>query len=180
MQRTDKITYSEDEIGDVSFQPDDYVVCPAHGVGRVISIETHTVGDSAIEMMVVKLEKDKMTLSIPVSKVGRAGVRKISSKDTVSKALGVLSGRAKEKRTMWSRRAIEYSQKINSGDLLSIAEVLRDLHRSDGQSESSYSEKQLYEVAFGRFVQEIAVAENMDENMVIHKIRSCLSGKQAA
>jgi CarD family transcriptional regulator len=125
------------------FRPDDFVVYPAHGVGRIISIDQQEVAGIELEMFVISFEKDKMTLRVPIAKAGAVGMRALSSADIVGKAMDTLKGRARVKRAMWSRRAQEYEQKINSGDLISIAEVVRDLHRNDDQREQSYSERQL-------------------------------------
>ncbi len=145
------------------FRPDDFVVYPAHGVGRIVSIEEQEIAGLTMELFVISFEKDKMTLRVPTSKAAEVGMRSLSTPDMVSKALDMLKGKAKVKRAMWSRRAQEYEQKINSGDLLSIAEVVRDLHRTDEQREQSYSERQLYEAALERLTREIAAVAGGDE-----------------
>ena len=122
------------------FRPNDFVVYPAHGVGRIISIDEQEVAGLRLEMFVISFEKDKMTLRVPIAKASSVGMRALSSLDIVERALDTLKGRARVKRAMWSRRAQEYEQKINSGDLISIAEVVRDLHRNDDQREQSYPE----------------------------------------
>ena len=119
------------------FRPNDFVVYPAHGVGRIISIEEQVIAGMNLELFVISFEKDKMTLRVPTHRATEIGMRSLSSPDTVTKALETLRGKARVKRAMWSRRAQEYEQKINSGDLLSIAEVVRDLHRADDQREQS-------------------------------------------
>src|SRR5690606_4202510 len=129
------------------FRPDDFVVYPAHGVGRIVSIEEQEVAGLKLEMFVISFEKDKMTLRVPTARATEIGMRGLASPDLVDRALETLKGKARVKRAMWSRRAQEYEQKINSGELLSIAEVVRDLHRNDEQREQSYSERQLYEAA---------------------------------
>jgi CarD family transcriptional regulator len=143
----------------LEFRPNDFVVYPAHGVGRIVSIEEQEVAGLRLEMFVISFEKDKMTLRVPIAKANSVGMRPLSSADIVEKALETLKGRARVKRAMWSRRAQEYEQKINSGDLISIAEVVRDLHRSDDQREQSYSERQLYEAALERLTREVAAVE---------------------
>jgi CarD family transcriptional regulator len=163
-----------------SFGPADYVVYPAHGVGKVLSIETHEVAGHKLEMFVINFEKDKMTLRVPTAKASSVGMRDISSPAIVEKALEILKEQARAKRAMWSRRAIEYEQKINSGDLIAIAEVVRDLHRGDGQPERSYSERQLYDSAFTRFVRELAVAQSVDESVAGQNILEVLVRKKAA
>ena len=145
------------------FRPNDYVVYPAHGVGQIISIEEQEIAGIPLELFVVSFEKDKMTLRVPTDKATEIGMRSLSSPDIISKALSTLKGKAKVKRAMWSRRAQEYEQKINSGDLIAIAEVVRDLHRTDEQREQSYSERQLYEAALERLTREVAAVSGNDE-----------------
>jgi CarD family transcriptional regulator len=144
------------------FRPDEFVVYPAHGVGQIVSIEEQEVAGFTLEMFVVNFEKDKMTLRVPTNRAKEVGMRALSAPDVVSKALDTLKGRAKAKRAMWSRRAQEYEQKINSGDLMSIAEVVRDLHRHTDQREQSYSERQLYEAALERLTREVAAVSGID------------------
>ncbi|MCP5075328.1 MAG: CarD family transcriptional regulator [Rhodobacteraceae bacterium] len=145
------------------FNPDDFVVYPAHGVGKVIKIEEQEIAGTNMELFVISFEKDKMTLRVPTAKATAVGMRGLSSPEVVTRALETLKGRARVKRAMWSRRAQEYEQKINSGDLISIAEVVRDLHRSDDQREQSYSERQLYEAALERLTREVAAVDGIDE-----------------
>ena len=146
-----------------AFTPDEFVVYPAHGVGKVVSIETQEVAGFELEMFVISFEKDKMTLRVPTNKAADVGMRTLSSPDVVAKAMTTLKGKARVKKAMWSRRAQEYEQKINSGDLIAIAEVVRDLHRAYDQREQSYSERQLYEAALERLTREIAVVGNGSE-----------------
>ena len=141
------------------FRTSEYIVYPAHGVGRIVSIEEQEIAGAKLELFVINFEKDKMTLRVPTAKLASVGMRKLSEEKTVKKALGTLKGKARVKRTMWSRRAQEYEAKINSGDLVSIAEVVRDLYRSEAQPEQSYSERQLYEAALDRMAREIAAVE---------------------
>jgi CarD family transcriptional regulator len=145
------------------FRPNEFVVYPAHGVGRIVSIEEREIAGMQLELFVISFEKDKMTLRVPTDKATAVGMRSLSSPDIVSKALATLKGKARVKRAMWSRRAQEYEQKINSGDLLAIAEVVRDLHRTDDQREQSYSERQLYEAALERLTREVAAVSGVDE-----------------
>ncbi len=145
------------------FRPNDYVVYPAHGVGQIVSIEKQEVAGFELELFVISFEKDKMTLRVPTHKATEVGMRSLSSPDVVSQAMKTLKGKAKVKRAMWSRRAQEYEQKINSGDLIAIAEVVRDLHRADDQREQSYSERQLYEAALERLTREVAAVSGGDE-----------------
>ena len=144
------------------FRPNDFVVYPAHGVGKIMSIEEQEIAGLKLELFVISFEKDKMTLRVPTHKATEIGMRALSAPDVVSKALDTLKGKAKVKRLMWSRRAQEYEQKINSGDLLSIAEVVRDLHRADDQREQSYSERQLYEAALERLTREVAAVAGLE------------------
>ena len=132
------------------FKTNEFVVYPAHGVGQILAIEEQEIAGARLELFVISFIKDKMTLRVPTAKVINVGMRKLSDPALVKRALDTLKGRARIKRTMWSRRAQEYEAKINSGDLISIAEVVRDLHRAENQPEQSYSERQLYESALDR------------------------------
>ena len=162
------------------FRPDDYVVYPAHGVGRIARIETHSAAGCELEMFVIAFEKEKMTLRVPTAKAASVGMRCLSTPDMVEKALQTLKGRARVKRAMWSRRAQEYEQKINSGDLLSIAEVVRDLHRAEDQPEQSYSERQLYEAALERLTREVAAVAGDGERSAAERVGGALERRQAA
>ena len=161
------------------FHPNDFVVYPAHGVGKIISIEEQEIAGMQLEMFVISFEKDKMTLRVPTNKATDVGMRSLSTPEVVSKALETLKGKAKVKRAMWSRRAQEYEQKINSGDLLSIAEVVRDLHRNDDQREQSYSERQLYEAALERLTREVAAVSGTDEAGAAKTVDDVLLGRAA-
>ena len=145
------------------YSPNDFVVYPSHGVGKVVSIETQEVAGFELEMFVIAFEKDKMTLKVPTNKAEEVGMRSLASADVVADCMKTLKGKAKVKKAMWSRRAQEYEQKINSGDLIAIAEVVRDLHRADDQREQSYSERQLYEAALERLTREFAAVGNGNE-----------------
>ena len=145
------------------FKLSEFVVYPAHGVGQIVAIEEQEVAGFKLELFVISFSKDKMTLRVPTSKGVGVGMRKISDPDTAKRSLDILTGRARVKRTMWSRRAQEYEAKINSGDINAIAEVVRDLFRSDAQPEQSYSERQLYEAALDRMVREIAAVQRTSE-----------------
>lgn len=162
------------------FRPDDFVVYPAHGVGRIVSIEEQEVAGFKLELFVISFEKDKMTLRVPTHKATEAGLRSLSSPDVVAHAMKTLRGKAKVKKAMWSRRAQEYEQKINSGDLIAIAEVVRDLHRADDQREQSYSERQLYEAALERLTREVAAASATDEGTAGKQIVEVLVSRAAA
>lgn len=143
------------------FKVNEFVVYPAHGVGQITAIEEQEVAGYKLELFVITFSKDKMTLKVPTTKVTSVGMRKLAEPDVLKRAMNTLGGRARIKRTMWSRRAQEYEAKINSGDLVSIAEVVRDLYRSDVQPEQSYSERQLYEAALDRMAREIAVIQKL-------------------
>ena len=157
------------------FCKDEYVVFRTHGVVRIVGIEEQEIAGCRLELFVINFEKDKMTLRVPTAKSESAGMRKLSDNGIVSKALETLKGRARGKRTMWSRRAQEYEAKINSGDLVCIAEVVRDLYRSDSQPEQSYSERQLYEAALDRMSREIAAVQDVDEVMALQAIAEVLT-----
>ena len=161
------------------FNTQEYIVYPAHGVGKIVSIDNHEVAGIEIEMFVIAFDKDKMTLRIPTDKATAIGLRSVSSPETISKAMDTLKGRARVKRAMWSRRAQEYEQKINSGDLIAIAEVVRDLHRNDEQREQSYSERQLYEAALERLTREVAVVDGLEENAAQEKVGQVLEARAA-
>ena len=153
----------------------DYVVYPTHGVGRIMGLEEQEIAGIKLELYVISFEKDKMTLRVPLGKAKSVGMRKLSSPDVVANALQTLKGRARVKRTMWSRRAQEYEAKINSGDIVAIAEVVRDLYRSESQPEQSYSERQLYEAALDRLSREIAVVQHSTETEAVKEIESQLA-----
>lgn len=161
------------------FRPDDFVVYPTHGVGRIVSIEEHEIAGLRLEMFVISFEKDKMTLRVPTARATEIGMRGLSTPDLIDRALETLKGKARVKRAMWSRRAQEYEQKINSGDLMSIAEVVRDLHRSDDQREQSYSERQLYEAALERLTREVAAVGGIDELGAQKKVDAVLTARAA-
>ena len=161
------------------FQPEEYIVYPAHGVGQIVSIDKHEVAGIELEMFVISFEKDKMTLRIPIEKASAIGLRSVSSPELILKAMETLKGRARVKRAMWSRRAQEYEQKINSGDLIAIAEVVRDLHRNDEQREQSYSERQLYEAALERLTRELAVVDGVEESAAQAKVDQVLDARAA-
>lgn len=172
--KTDKPELKPELKKKLDFRSQDWVVYPAHGVGRIVSIEENEVAGMKLELFVINFEKDKMTLRVPVAKAKAVGMRRLSSPDVVQNALATLKGRARIKRTMWSRRAQEYEQKIHSGDLISIAEVVRDLHRASGQPEQSYSERQLYEAAIARLVREVAAVEKIDEDAAMKRLETAL------
>ena len=161
------------------FSIGDHVVYPAHGVGRIQGVETQSVAGMSLEVYVISFDHEKMTLRVPTAKANGAGLRPLAGNDVVTKAFTTLKGRARIKRTMWSRRAQEYEAKINSGDLVAIAEVVRDLHRASGQPEQSYSERQLYEAALARMAREVAAVEKTDEVTAVKRVEGMLTKKAA-
>jgi len=152
----------------------DFVVYPAHGVGRINGVETQEVAGLSLEVYVITFDHEKMTLRVPTRKAKTAGLRPLATGDVVTQAMVTLKGRARVKRTMWSRRAQEYEAKINSGDLISIAEVVRDLHRADNQPEQSYSERQLYESALDRMAREVAAIKQIDRDAAVTLLTASL------
>jgi CarD family transcriptional regulator len=164
----------------LEFSVGDHVVYPAHGVGQVQGIETQEVAGLSLEVYVITFDHEKMTLRVPTGKARSSGLRSLAEGNVVSQALTTLKGRARVKRTMWSRRAQEYEAKINSGDLISIAEVVRDLHRAENQPEQSYSERQLYESALDRMAREVAAIERIDREAAIGILNKSLVKAVAA
>ena len=166
------------------FKTGEYIVYPTHGVGKIVGIEEQVVAGYSLELFVINFEHEKMTLRVPTAKLAAVGMRKLSEEPVVTRAMETLKGRARIKRTMWSRRAQEYEQKINSGDLVAIAEVVRDLYRAETQPEQSYSERQLFEAALDRMAREIAAVEKLDERGAHQKVLDVLAksarGRRAA
>ena len=163
-----------------SFKLNEFVVYPAHGVGQIVAVEEQEVAGFKLELFVINFSKDKLTLRVPTSKVADVGMRRISDPDAAKRSLEILTGRARVKRTMWSRRAQEYETKINSGDIRAIAEVVRDLYRSDQQPGQSYSERQLYEAALDRIVREIATVHKSNETDALKVVEAQLQKGRAS
>ena len=157
------------------FKTGEAIVYPAHGVGRITAIEEQEIAGYKLELFVVSFEKDKMVLRVPTAKAASVGMRKLAEPELIQKALATLTGRARIKRTMWSRRAQEYEAKINSGDLIAVAEVVRDLFRSEAQPEQSYSERQLYEAALDRLSREIAAVQRVTETEALKMVEQSLA-----
>ena len=153
-----------------NFVEGDHVVYPTHGVGRVERIATEEIAGHKLELIHITFEENRMTLRVPVAKARSAGLRKLATRKMFDEALAVLRGRARIKRTMWSRRAQEYEAKINSGDPLSIAEVVRDLHRNAGQPDQSFSERQIYEAAMDRLAAELAALDQTEKTVAATKL----------
>ena len=163
---------AENENAD--FKTGNWVVYPTHGVGKVMGVEDQEIAGTDLKLVVISFEKDRMTLRVPVDKAKDSGLRKLSSKDEMKGALKTLKGRSRVRRTMWSRRAQEYEAKINSGDPVSIAEVVRDLHRKEDQPDQSYSERQIYQAALDRLARELAAVEDIDEEAATEKLENLL------
>ena len=159
----------------LGFKTGEFIVYPSHGVGMITSIDEQEVAGLKLELFVISFEQDKLTLRVPTAKIKSVGMRKLSEEPVVKKALETVTGRARVKRTMWSRRAQEYEAKINSGDIVAIAEVVRDLYRSESQPEQSYSERQLYEAALDRLSREIAVVQHVTETEAVKEIEGQLA-----
>ena len=159
----------------LDFEPGDSVVYPVHGVGKIERIETVAIAGFSVTTYVITFEKERMTLKVPVSKAKASGLRKLSSRERVKSAMETLTGKAQVRRVMWSRRAQEYEAKINSGDLVSLAEVVRDLHRAADQPEQSYSERQIYQAAIERLAREVAAVEKIDEAEATERLENALA-----
>lgn len=162
-----------------TFEIGDHIVYPAHGVGRITGMEIQAVAGMELEVYVIAFDQDKMTLRVPTNKARAGGMRPLAVGTVMDDAMKTLRGRARIKRAMWSRRAQEYEAKINSGDLISIAEVVRDLHRASDQPEQSYSERQLYESALDRMAREVAAIENIARDQAVAKLSETLSKRAA-
>jgi len=165
---------------DITFKVADYVVYPAHGVGQITDEEVQVIGGMELKVFVISFEREKMILRVPVRRAKAAGLRHLSSRSEVEKVLTTLQGRAKSGRGMWSRRAQEYEGKINSGNIISIAEVVRDLHKNVDDPDRSYSERIIYEAALGRLAGEYAAVENIDTKQAIERLVDFLKDKEAA
>ena len=158
-----------------AFDVGDYVVYPKHGAGRVVELQSEEIAGMKLELYVLRFEKERMTLRVPVNEVEAIGMRKLSSEKTLKEAMETLKGKPRVKRTMWSRRAQEYEAKINSGDLIAVTEVVRDLYRSEAQPEQSYSERQLYEAAIDRVIREISAVNRVTETEAMKLIEQSLA-----
>jgi len=159
----------------LDFSVNDNIVYPKHGVGVITGIEQQEISGMKLELYVIRFESERMTLRVPTQKASSIGMRGLSNKATMDQAYTTLKGRARIKRTMWSRRAQEYEAKINSGNIVSLAEVVRDLHRSGDQSEQSYSERQIYESAISRLAREVAAVEGVQEKDAMLKLEDVLA-----
>ncbi len=165
----------EEMVEEFTCNPGDFVVYPTHGVGKVVSIETQKIAGHKLQLYVISFARDRMTLRVPVAKAESAGLRKLSTRKVMDNALTTLKGRARTKRSMWSRRAQEYEAKINSGNPIFIAEVVRDLHRGADQPDQSFSERQIYEAARDRLACELAAVEKIDMAAATEKLEELLT-----
>lgn len=163
------------KLPSLTFNAGEYVVYPTHGVGKVADVTKQNIAGSELELLVVNFDKDKMTLRIPTSKIQHVGLRKISDDKTMSEAFATLKGKAKVRKIMWSRRAQEYENKINSGNPVAIAEVIRDLYRNENIAEQSYSERQIYEQAVSRLASEVSIYSNCTMEEANKKLLDILS-----
>ena len=157
------------------FAPGDLVVYPTHGVGKVTDIETKQAGGQELKLLVISFEENRMTLRVPMLKVKTSGLRNVLSKRAMSAALATLKEPAVKGRGLWNRRATEYAAKINSGNTVAIAEVVRDLHRSSNEQEPSYSQRLLYEQALGRLTNEVAAVEKIQSDDAVLKLEEMLN-----
>lgn len=164
---------------DISFKIHDKVVYPSHGVGEIIDIEKQVIADVEVELYVISFPQDKMILRVPVKRALQSGLRPIVDKSVISKIYDILQGKPKQGNRMWSRRAQEYETKINSGDIMFIAEVVRDLYKSS-DSDRSYSERTIYEAALNRLASEIAILESINQTDAVSKLLEVLREKTAA
>ena len=157
-----------------NFVPGDFVVYPSHGVGKIIGTETREIENVGLELLVIRFEQDRMTLRVPLDKAKVSGLRTLSSRAQMDEAISTLQSKAKVKKLMWSRRAQEYETKINSGSLVSLAEVVRDLYKKDDQGEQSYSERQMYQAALERLASEFAAVENVNKSDAASKLEKII------
>ena len=157
-----------------NFVPGDFVVYPSHGVGKIIGTETREIENVGLELLVIRFEQDRMTLRVPLDKAQVSGLRTLSSRAQMDEAISTLQSKAKVKKLMWSRRAQEYETKINSGSLVSLAEVVRDLYKKDDQGEQSYSERQMYQAALERLASEFAAVENVNKSDAASKLEKII------
>ncbi len=158
-----------------SFKIGELVVYPAHGVGKITNIEEQEIAGIKLELYIVDFEKEKLRLKVPTNRAEQKGMRHLADRSLIEQAMKVIRGRARIKRTMWSRRAQEYDAKINSGDMIAVSEVIRDLYRSERQPEQSYSERQLFEQALARFARELAAVRKVDEDQCIKELEDFLA-----
>ena len=173
---------SKEKDKDINFIVGDYVVYPSHGVGKILGTESRKVENIDLELLVIRFEQERMTLRVPLDKAKISGLRTLSSRAQMDEAISTLQSKARSKKTMWSRRAQEYETKINSGSLVMIAEVVRDLYKKEDQGEQSYSERQMYQAALERLASEFAAVEDLDKNTAIVKLEKIIdeSSEQAA
>jgi CarD family transcriptional regulator len=174
-KRPFNLTMNQSMSDTKTFKAGDFVVYPTHGVGRVSGTETQEIAGHKLKLIVVSFERERMTLRLPVTKATKSGLRPVSSKAQMETALKKLKGKARVKKTMWSRRAQEYEAKINSGDPNSIAEVVRDLHKNSLQPDQSYSERQIYQSALERLARELAAIESINEDEAADRLQKMMA-----
>ncbi|MDZ7627316.1 MAG: CarD family transcriptional regulator [Parvularculaceae bacterium] len=163
-----------------TFKVNDSIVYPAHGVGRIAAVEKQHIAGIVNELFVIDFDQEKLKLKVPTAKAISVGMRGLSDETHIKKAIDLLKGRARVKRTMWSRRAQEYEAKINSGDILAVAEVVRDLYRATDQPEQSYSERQLFEAALDRLAREVAAVRKYEMTKALADLDASLRQKKAS
>ena len=161
----------------LNFKIGDMVVYPSHGVGQIVSIEAMEINKIKIEFFSIQMEQDNLLLKVPFAKINQVGLRKLASKKVMQEALSLLKDKVKYRRMMWSRRAQEYTGKINSGSPLMISEVVRDLYRKNSEPEQSYSERQMFQSAISRLARELAAVEKIDHFTATEKIETILQNK---
>ena len=168
------------EAAKPAFKAGDVVVYPAHGVGKVDGVEAHTIGGAEVRLFRITFDHERMTLKVPVARANGSGLRQLSSKETMKNVFETMKGRPRVRRVMWSRRAQEYEQKINSGDPVAIAEVLRDLRRNAESGDQSYSERQIFQTALERLAREVAAIERVEHEVAVQKLSDILIRKPVA
>ena len=157
-----------------NFAVGSWVIYPSHGVGKLEKIEKISVEGTSVDMFVISFENSGLTLKIPVSKAIASGLRHTMNKDALNNVYDVLKKKIKKKKTMWSKRAVDYETKINSGDLSSIASVVRELYKEGGEIMLSFSERQVYNTAMGRLAKEFSIIENIEEKEAVTRLEEVM------
>ncbi|MDR0630524.1 MAG: CarD family transcriptional regulator [Holosporales bacterium] len=158
----------------IDFEIGSWVVYPLHGVGKLDNIDVLEIDGQSTEFFIISFPKNKLILKIPINRAIGAGLRKVTTKKTMKEALDILVQKAKKKRMMWSKRALEYETKINSGDPILIAEVIRDLYKGEGDTVQSFSERQIYQDAMERLAREFSIIEKIGEEEAVKKLEILL------
>ena len=159
----------------VGFREEDFIIYPAHGVGQILSVDEQTVADARLEFFVIYFAKPKLTVRVPTGKVASVGMRHPSDKALIHSVKRLLSETPRKSRGTWARLALEYEGKIHSGDVVAIAEVVRDLYRPGIESGQSFSERQLYETALDRLSAEVALVEAISKEQAVAEVESSLN-----